>query len=105
MFLLPRFISWSFILLKCKYLQLRITWNHEYHLFFWLEKCSFDCDCCNVLSESVKKGKFMAKIFFSNNDNVKSSSKNLLKMIVSLIPCGLKTNVKQQGKKELVAVY
>ena len=46
----------------------------------------------------LKKRKFETKIFFS--DNVKWSSKKLLKMISS----AEKTNVKQQEIKEMVAV-
>ena len=44
-----------------------------------------------VLSESVKKGKIMTKIFFS--DNIEWSSKNLWKMISA----DVKANIKQKN--------
>ena len=49
------------------------------------------------LRESVKKGKFVMKIFFS--DNVVWSSKNEWKMISA----DIKSNVKHQEIKDLVA--
>ena len=48
------------------------------------------------LSESVKKGESMTKIFFS--DNVEWSSKNLWKMMSA----DVKANIKQQEVKDLL---
>ena len=49
------------------------------------------------MSESVKKGKFVTKILFSDNDEW--SSNNLWK----IMPVDVKANTKQQEKKDLVA--
>ena len=51
------------------------------------------------LSESVKKGKFKTKIFFS--DNVELSPKNLWKMISA----DLKQNILQTNKKEEIRIW
>ena len=49
------------------------------------------------LSESIKRGKFVTKIFFS--DNVEWSSKNLWKMVSA----GVKANKNNKEIKDLVA--
>ena len=45
------------------------------------------------LSESIKKGKFVTKTFFS--DNVEWSSKNLWKMISAHVKANIKQGIKQ----------
>ena len=55
-----------------------------------------DGDGGGGLSESIKKGKFMTKIFFP--DNVEWSSKNQWKMISA----DIKSNIKQKEIKDLV---
>ena len=71
---------------------------------------SFCCTYCILavkrvgvggLSESIKKGKFVKKKFFS--DNIEWSSKNLWKICEGYSP-GVKANVKQQEIKDMAVV-